>query len=352
MRELSDILIAWYEEHRRELPWRETTDPYAIWISEIILQQTRVAQGLEYYRRFLQRYPNVVALARSTEEEVLRMWQGLGYYSRARNLYAAAREIDSVYGGVFPTDYDEVRRLPGIGDYTAAAICSFAYGTPVAAVDGNVLRVLSRLFDWEEPIDTSGGRRRYVELAQSLLDRQRPALQNQAWMEFGALQCVPRGADCAGCPLQQHCLAYKNGSVAERPVKQGRTNVLPRYFNYLRIRCGRTLLLGRRTGNDIWRGLYEFPMIETTEPVDFAALTRTPEWRSWFGSVDRYRLTDQTAMPAHHLSHRTIFANFYTIDVEEFPSALSGFVRVEADALGDYAVSRLTELYLERIGIR
>ena len=176
MRELSDILIAWYEEHRRELPWRETTDPYAIWISEIILQQTRVAQGLEYYRRFLKRYPNVVVLARSTEEEVLRMWQGLGYYSRARNLYAAARKIDSVYGGVFPTDYDEVRRLPGIGDYTAAAICSFAYGTPVAAVDGNVLRVLSRLFDWEEPIDTSGGRRRYVELAQSLLDRQRPAL--------------------------------------------------------------------------------------------------------------------------------------------------------------------------------
>ena len=346
MNEFTKTIVEWYKENKRELPWRESADPYLIWISEIILQQTRVAQGHDYFLRFIKRFPDVRTLAAAEEDEVMKYWQGLGYYSRARNLHAAAKSMN----GVFPETYPEVLALKGVGEYTAAAICSFAYGTPVAAVDGNVLRVLSRLFDWEEPIDTSGGRRRYVELAQSLLDRQRPALQNQAWMEFGALQCVPRGADCAGCPLQQHCLACKNGSVAERPVKQGRTNVLPRYFNYLRIRCGRTLLLGRRTGNDIWRGLYEFPMIETTEPVDFAALTCTPEWRSWFGSVDRYRLTDQTAMPAHHLSHRTIFANFYTIDVEEFSAALSGFVRVEVDALGDYAVSRLTELYLERIG--
>lgn len=189
--EISRVLIQWYEINRRELPWRETSDPYKIWISEVILQQTRVAQGLEYYNRFVERFPDVSSLAEAGEDELMKMWQGLGYYSRARNLHTAAREIVERYAGVFPTDYHDVRSLKGIGDYTAAAICSFAYNQPYATVDGNVYRVLARLFGIDLPIDTPAAKRRFVELATDLLDRQQAALHNQAMMEFGALQCVP-----------------------------------------------------------------------------------------------------------------------------------------------------------------
>ena len=205
--DISAVLIEWYGRHFRPLPWRETSDPYLIWLSEVILQQTRVAQGLDYFRRFASRFPDVRSLAAATEDEVLKLWQGLGYYSRARSLHAAARRVAERFDGVFPTGYDDVRSLPGVGDYTASAVCSIAYGQPCAVVDGNVYRVLSRLTDADVPTDTAAGKRYYAERARSLLDESRPGLHNQAIMEFGALQCVPANPDCECCPLRDRCLS-------------------------------------------------------------------------------------------------------------------------------------------------
>ena len=244
--EISAILIDWYASHRRDLPWRDTHDPYRIWLSEIILQQTRVAQGTDYYHRFVQRFPDIAALAAAREDEVLKLWQGLGYYSRARNLHAAARQVADEFGGRFPDTYEDVRSLRGVGDYTAAAICSFAYGQPHAVVDGNVYRVLARLFDTDLPIDSTQGRRYFQQLADGLLDRRRPGLSNQAIMEFGALQCTPRSPGCPEGPLGDRCLALRSGSVERLPVKNGRTQARPRYFNYLHIRCGSSMLLRQR----------------------------------------------------------------------------------------------------------
>ena len=218
MEPVSDILLSWFAREGRDLPWRRTRDPYRIWLSEVILQQTRVAQGLEYYLRFTERFPDIAALATTPEDEVLKLWQGLGYYSRARNLHAAARQVMSRFGGVFPVTYEGVRALPGVGDYTAAAICSIAYEEPCAALDGNVFRVLSRLYDLDTPIDTTSGRRTFAALADSLIDRQRPGLYNQAIMDFGALCCLPAQPRCTECPLRDRCLAFAARTVDVRPV--------------------------------------------------------------------------------------------------------------------------------------
>lgn len=348
MEQTSRILIEWYGANRRELPWRETTDPYRIWISEVILQQTRVAQGLGYYLRFTGRFPDVRSLAAASEDEVLRLWQGLGYYSRARSLHAAARDVAGRFGGVFPRSYDEVRSLSGVGDYTAAAVCSIAYGMPKAVVDGNVVRVLSRLFDADIRPDTADGKRYFAELAQELLDPRRAALHNQAVMEFGALQCTPRNPDCTGCPLAAQCLSLARGTVTQRPLKRPKAEVLPRYFHYLHIRCGGTVLLGKRTGKDIWRNLYEFPLIETDSPADFAGLQRTAAWKELLGEGASLRLLRETAMPPHVLSHRVIHARFYEISLDKPTPALSRYLPVAPQELSGYAVSRLTEAYLER----
>lgn len=344
----ADILIRWYADNRRPLPWRETADPYLIWLSEVILQQTRVAQGLDYYRRFAARFPDVRSLAEAPQDEVLKLWQGLGYYSRARSLHAAAGDIVSRFDGKFPERYEDVRSLRGVGDYTAAAVCSFAYGLPYAAVDGNVYRVLSRVFDVDLPVDDTAGKRYFAELAQSLLDAARPGLQNQAAMEFGALQCVPQRPDCGACPLAGHCLALARGTVALRPVKRGKTVVQPRYFNYLFVRCNGKLLLRQRTEKDIWRNLYEFPLIETDAEAGFDALQRTSAWNAWFGGERRMRIGKRTVMPRHVLSHRIIYACFQEIELERMPDSLPGFLQVPEAELDRYAVSRLTERYLER----
>ena len=250
MRRIAPILLEWYAREGRDLPWRRTRDPYRIWLSEVILQQTRVAQGMDYYLRFTQRWPEIGALAAATEDEVLKLWQGLGYYSRARNLHAAARTVAERFGGEFPKTYAGVRALPGVGDYTAAAVCSAAYDLPCAVLDGNVFRVLSRLFDVETPIDTTAGRKAFAELAQSQLDPAHPGLYNQAIMDFGALQCTPAQPRCGDCPLAELCLARAAGTVAERPVKQGRTKVSDRWFHYLHIVCGGKTLLARREGRE------------------------------------------------------------------------------------------------------
>ena len=244
MNSVADILLDWYAREGRDLPWRRTRDPYCIWLSEVILQQTRVAQGMEYYLRFTERFPDVASLAAAPVDEVLKLWQGLGYYSRARNLHAAARQVVECFGGRFPVALDEVRSLRGVGDYTAAAICSAAYDAPCAVVDGNVYRVLARLFDLDAPIDSTAGKRSFAELAQSQLDTAHPGRYNQAIMDFGALQCTPSSPRCEACPLAGRCLALAAGTVAARPVKQSKTKVRDRWFNYLHISSGdRTLLL-------------------------------------------------------------------------------------------------------------
>ena len=346
-REISDILIRWYEENKRDLPWRRTSDPYLVWISEIILQQTRVVQGLEYFNRFTERFPNVAALAMADEDEVMKYWQGLGYYSRARNLHAAAQQIMNDFDGVFPRTREEVLSLRGIGDYTAAAICSFAYRLPYATVDGNVFRVLARLFDVDLPIDVGEGKKYFTALAQSLLDERRPDLFNQAMMEFGALQCVPKSPDCECCPLNGKCLGLAARRVERLPVKSGKTVVKPRYFNYLYIHGQGMTLLFKRTGNDIWRNLYEFPLIETERAVTWEELSGMAVFQELFDGIEKVEIIREYVAKKHVLSHRVIYPVFYEIRVDSFSESMEKYLKVPDDRVGEYAVSRLIQSYLE-----
>ncbi len=346
--EISNILIDWYEQNRRDLPWRHTRDPYRIWLSEVILQQTRVAQGMDYYHRLTERFPDAAALAAAPEDEVLRHWQGLGYYSRARNLHAAAKQVVEQFGGRFPETYEHVRSLRGVGDYTAAAICSIAYDLPHAVVDGNVYRVLSRLFDLDEPIDGTPGKKAFSELAAVLLDPKRPGLHNQAVMEFGALHCLPRNPACESCPLSGKCLALAHGRVEQLPVKSPKTPVKPRYFNYFVIRCGGRILLSQRREKDIWQNLYEFPLIETPEAISWEALQADPRYGELFGTLPPHLLTERQ-MPPHLLSHRVIHARFYELSVGKFSPAMERYLQLDEAEIDRYAIPRLIESYLEKM---
>lgn len=344
----SGILLQWYKENRRDLPWRNTTDPYLIWISEIILQQTRVVQGMDYFLRFTERFPDIRSLAEAEEDEVLKYWQGLGYYSRARNLHAAARDLMNRFNGHFPESYDEVLSLKGIGAYTAAAICSFAWRQPYAVVDGNVYRVLSRVFGIDSPVDSHEGQKQFAKLASVLLDRECPDLYNQAIMDFGAIQCVPKSPDCMFCPLRDKCVAYGQGKISQWPVKKGKTLVKPRYFNYLHLRCRGKLLLSRRSAKDIWQNLYEFPLIETKRDMEWEELIKEKDFLRLFATVPDLKLLKQYPAFKHVLSHRIIFARFYEIELSVFHSELSSYIEIPESDLEKYAVSRLISLYLEQ----
>ena len=348
--EVSRILIDWYESHKRALPWRETTDPYLIWVSEIILQQTRVAQGLDYFLRFTERFPTVQALAAAEEGEVLKYWQGLGYYSRARNLHAAAKRIVEHYGGQFPRSYDEVLSLKGIGAYTAAAIVSFAWGETYPVVDGNVYRVLARLFDLDTPIDSTEGKKQFAELAGQLLDPKRAGSYNQAIMELGALQCVPRRPDCAVCPLADRCVAYAKGSVESLPVKRHKTKTRDRYFHYLYLIYNNETWLRRRPAGDIWEGLYEFPLIETDGPMDLAALSQNATYRRWLAKAGALRFFQPLTDVKHVLSHQVLHASFYGIELERAPEGLEGYLRIPLAEFERYAIPRLIHISVEKMG--
>lgn len=333
----SNTIEKWYQEYKRELPWRESADPYVIWISEIILQQTRVVQGYDYFMRFMKRFPDVATLAQADEDEVMKYWQGLGYYSRARNLHAAAKSMN----GVFPKTYPEVRALKGVGDYTAAAICSFAYNMPYAVVDGNVYRVLSRYLGIDTPIDSTEGKKLFATVADELLDKKNPALYNQAIMDFGAIQCSPQSPNCMFCPLASGCSALAGGMVAQLPVKQHKTKTTNRYFNYIYVRMGAYTLINKRTGNDIWKNLFEFPLIETPEAVSEEEFPALPEFRAMFaeGETPIIRLVCRDVK--HILSHRVIYANFYMVDLPENSQSFTSYQKIKADELEQYAVSRL-----------
>lgn len=348
----ADEILQWYEKNRRFLPWRGTKDPYRIWISEIILQQTRVAQGYDYFVRFIERFPDVQALAAASEDEVLRCWQGLGYYSRARNLHCAARQI--VASGGFPMDYEGIRNLKGVGDYTAAAIASFAFGLPHAVVDGNVYRVLSRYFGVDEAIDTGRGRKCFAELAQALLpDRERVADYNQGLMDFGALQCVPKSPRCMDCPLNESCMAFREGRVKDLPVKVNALIVSKRYLHYFWVQVGEEMVLFRREGKDIWKGLYEPMLVETDTACSPEALFDRQDMPSFLLAKDGVR-TLLCAGICHQLTHRTLICDFHHVVLQEKPTD-EMFGRkacwIHREELSDYAMPRLVTLLLEKSGI-
>ena len=322
-------LIRWYEHNKRVLPWRETTDPYKIWLSEVILQQTRVQQGMDYYHRFVVRFPDVRSLAEADEDEVLLLWQGLGYYSRARNLHKAAKTVVEKGWEPFPDTFENVRSLPGIGEYTAGAIMSFAYDAPYPAADGNVYRVLSRLNDCDEPFDTTAGKKRFREFAWELLDREHPRLHNSALMEFGALYCTPTGMDCEHCPISTFCQASQHGTAALLPVRKPRPALRDRYLHYTVYRTpdGMTLL-HQRTAKDIWQHLYEFPLEETNSITN----NQSP----------------LTLNLTHILSHQRLHVTFTLKEVEKLPH-LDGCFPTRWNELQNYALSRLTLKFLDQI---
>lgn len=324
-------LYNWYESNHRVLPWRETEDGYAIWLSEIILQQTRVAQGLDYYMRFIHRWPTVEALAAADEAEVLREWQGLGYYSRARNLHKAAKLIVENGWTPFPTRFEDIRSLPGVGDYTAGAIASFAYNQPYPAMDGNVYRVVARLLDIDEAFDTSAGKKLFHRKIEELLDRENPRLFNSAIMEFGALYCTPvLGDNCTSCPLQEFCLGYAHHTAELLPVRKPRPKVRDRWFTYHIYLCGDQTLIQRREAKDIWYHLYEFPCTECDGPED-------------------ERMKGERGIELTHvLSHQKIHARFIVHKVQKMP-ALPGTICIRWEELNDYALSRLTLRALDTI---
>ncbi|AQG82655.1 A/G-specific adenine glycosylase [Spirosoma montaniterrae] len=305
-------LEAWYERHKRDLPWRHTRDPYRIWLSEVILQQTRVAQGKPYYERFIDAYPTIADMARADERELLRLWQGLGYYSRARNLHQTARYVTDELAGKFPDSFQKLLKMKGIGVYTAAAVASFAFGERVAVVDGNVYRVLARVFGIADDITTTTAKKTFAALAQRLIQQANdPAIYNQAIMEFGAIQCTPVLPDCLLCPLQQQCIAYQTGRQQKLPVKAKKSPVRERYFQYIVFRNGNRIAMRERLGRDIWQNLYEFCCLETDEPKARLSEFDLPDMVA--GLVQQGVLSAEPVEGVQLLSHQRIRAVFYEI---------------------------------------
>jgi A/G-specific adenine glycosylase len=317
--QFSNVLINWYLTSKRDLPWRKTNDPYRIWLSEIMLQQTRVEQGMPYYFRFIEAFPSVFHLAEASQQEVLKLWQGLGYYSRARNLHDTAKYIAEECGGIFPDNYKELKKLKGVGDYTASAIASICYNEPVAVVDGNVYRVLARYFGINTPINSSAGVKEFKALATELLDKDNPSAFNQALMEFGALQCKPKNPLCVTCPFNNSCLALKENRISELPVKLKKGKIRHRFFNYLVFHSEEnTTLLNQRKGKGIWNGLYEFPLIETEKQLTSAEFLMEEEFREKTGKNAVIRLYNEKPV-VHKLSHQHIYACFWIIEPQKSP---------------------------------
>ena len=310
-RYFSDKIVKWYAGNKRPLPWRETSDPYHIWLSEVILQQTRVAQGLPYYQRFVSHYPTVAALAKAPEQDVLRLWQGLGYYTRARNLHKCAQVVLDSYGGKFPTTSKELQTLPGIGQYTAAAIASFAFGEAAAVVDGNVFRILSRIFGVHAPIDSADGKSTFIKLASELIAEKNPAIHNQAVMEFGAMLCTPRDPKCEECPFIRTCVAYNQNLIDVLPVKAATRKSRNRYFFYFVLQKENALLMRRRQEKDIWHGLFDFILVEKDRPIRPENLIHDEANRQWFLHAKGIKVSKRYK---HVLSHQTIHCRFIHIE--------------------------------------
>jgi len=377
--EFANTIISWFRENGRALPWRETRDPYAIWLSEIILQQTRIAQGWEYWERFMTQYPTVQDLAAAHEDEVLKLWQGLGYYSRARNLHTAAKQIVAL--GHFPDTLEGIKQLKGVGDYTAAAIGSFAFDIPAAVVDGNVYRVLARYFGIDTPINSTQGKKEFAALAQSLLPSSKAsdfqsslslvAAYNQAMMDFGAIQCTPQSPKCLLCPLAETCEAMRTNRVAELPVKQKTMKVKTRHLSYIYIRCKGETAIHRRGEGDIWQGLWEpFNASDIAEacasPSSAQAslsstkfstsLTKLSSFKKelaadlHLSNVDALQLLAQDVK--HVLTHRILLADFYLLETDAHPQLPDDYIWIKEEEIEDYGIPRLIELLLEKISCK
>ncbi|MFM7015834.1 MAG: A/G-specific adenine glycosylase [Bacteroidota bacterium] len=343
----SQILLKWYEDNHRDLPWRNTRDPYAIWLSEVILQQTRVEQGMPYWYRFLDHFPTVIDLANADEQLVLRLWQGLGYYSRARNLHAAAKMVRDLMGGKFPSKYEQIKSLKGIGDYTAAAIASIAFDLPHAVVDGNVYRFLSRLFGIETPIDSTKGKKEFFELANSLLDKKHPGLFNQATMEFGAVLCKPANPTCNVCPFSLQCKAFQSKSINAFPVKSKKTKTRNRYFDFILLSDEKNILIEQRKEKDIWQGLYQFPLIESASKNKSAILDS--DLKGLALNLNSFELIKASTIVKHVLSHQIIFAKFWWISLKALPKQPSNYICISTSDLGDFGMPQLIVKYLNEV---
>ncbi|MEJ7778078.1 MAG: A/G-specific adenine glycosylase [Daejeonella sp.] len=307
-------IIEWYQHNKRDLPWRNTNDPYIIWLSEIIMQQTRVEQGTPYFNRFAEKYPTVSDFASANEDEILNLWQGLGYYSRGRNMLHTAQTVMEEHAGYFPKSYNSLIRLKGIGEYTAAAIASFSANEPKAVVDGNVFRLLGRYFGIDLPINSSKGKKVFTDLANELIDKSNAGIYNQAAMEFGSLVCKPRNPDCPVCPLRPGCEAYRTNRIHELPVKLKTQKIRERHFNYILARNEQGILMNKRGPNDIWQNLYELPLFETEQLTDVRSLKDHENFVKAFGADVRIRFVSSPVK--HILSHQRLYATF--IEIENF----------------------------------
>lgn len=353
----STTLLHWFAQNGRSLPWRESKDPYAIWLSEVILQQTRIAQGMPYWQRFMQSYPTVERLAAASEDEVLKLWQGLGYYSRARNLHQAAQQIVAMGG--FPHTYAQIIQLKGVGEYTAAAIASIAFDLPHAVVDGNVYRVLSRYFGISTPINSTEGKKEFATLAQMLLPSQEASLYNQAIMDFGAIQCTPSNATkdkkntirqddngcCQTCPLQVGCVAYREGRVAELPIKLKKIKIKTRHLHYLYIKHQDEIAIRKRPAGDIWEGLWEPYLIETASSQPLSQTDIAP----LFAHLSTQDVPSPTLIRAevkHILTHRILLANIYMLETSHRPTLPSEYIWIKETDLEQYAIPRLVEILI------
>ncbi|TXF88258.1 A/G-specific adenine glycosylase [Neolewinella aurantiaca] len=343
----SSALLGWYDPDRRPMPWKAISDPYRIWLSEIILQQTRVEQGLPYFERFVTAYPEVGDLAAAEDEAVMKLWEGLGYYSRARNLLKAARMVVGSHDGVFPDTYAGLRTLPGVGPYTAAAIASFAFGRQVAVLDGNVFRILSRFYNDSTPIDTGKGRKHYQELVDGAMGTADARLFNQAIMDFGALVCTPKQAKCSHCPLTERCKALAENTVYDLPVKEKKLKRRTRYFHFLVLadEKGQTII-EQRLEKDIWQNLFQFPLIETDEPgLGTNALALHANWPDWIATND-LRFVKRSAPLKHQLTHQTIHVVFHHFSWKGMPEKISGKIILNNKMFENYAFPRVITRYL------
>jgi A/G-specific adenine glycosylase len=342
---VSQILGSWYDSNKRLLPWRESRNPYYIWLSEIILQQTRVKQGLSYYYRFVENFPTLKDLAAAETDEILLLWQGLGYYTRARNLHKTAKLLIEKYDGNFPEAYKQLLELPGIGEYTGGAIASLAFNIPVISIDGNVQRVLARLFGLSASPHSASGKKLFRNAAESILDTNNPGRHNQAMIELGALVCLSAKPKCSECPINDHCYAYKMNQVELFPRRQKKKQAMNRYFYYMVISKSGKILMRQRDDNDIWARLYDFPLIETDTITSFDHLIGLDEWKKVLGSS---LITIKGISPRykHILSHQILNVWFIEIEVEQF--VLLGSIRpIDMEKISQYPVPRLIEKYLD-----
>ena len=343
--DFSNRLIRWYGQNKRDLPWRKTTNPYFIWVSEIILQQTRVDQGLSYYKRFIKTFPSVELLASSHEDEVLKIWQGLGYYSRARNMHFTAKEIVNNQNGVFPKDYHQLLQLKGIGEYTASAIVSFAYNYPYAVVDGNVVRVLSRVFGLKIEFYSAAGKKQFAKLAQDLILIDNAAEYNQSIMEFGALQCKVKNPNCCVCIMKTICFAYKNQQVEMLPLKSRKIKIKHRFLIFFMIKTSKGVLISKRLSG-IWKGLYEFPYFECSAEIFNSNIINSLEWKSFFKDK-LYKIDLFSNYFVHNLSHQRINARFYVVRSNDF--YIKDFILVDENKISKYPVSILMQKFLKTL---